>query len=74
MDQLPGALWLGFRSAGPMVENAREQEAIAWIKTLRGEGKSLRKIAELLNEHGFKPKRGQRWRHSTVIRILARPA
>jgi hypothetical protein len=63
-----------FEGEGSLIENAAEQEAIAFIKRLRGEGKSLRQIATLLDERGLKPKRGERWRHSTVIRILARPA
>jgi hypothetical protein len=41
---------------------------------LRREGTSLRKIADWLNTNKFKPMRGKCWRHSTVIRILARPA
>jgi DNA-binding transcriptional MerR regulator len=57
-----------------LLENAREQEAIACIERWRAEGKSLRVIAELLEQHGFKPKRSRARRHSTVIRILARPA
>lgn len=63
-----------FEGEDMLIENAREQEAIACIKRWRAEGKSLRVIAELLDQHGFKPKRGKTWRHSTVIRILARPA
>ncbi len=59
---------------GLLVENSRQQKAIAWIRRWRDEGKSLRKIAKLLDEKGITPKRGGRWLHSTVIRILSRPS
>jgi site-specific DNA recombinase len=57
-----------------LVESRGEQETRVWIKNLRGEKKSLRQIATLLNDRGIKPKRGRRWIHSSIIRVLARPA
>jgi site-specific DNA recombinase len=62
------------RSGGILVKNDRQQETIAWMKTVRGEGKSLRQIAALLNDQGVEPKRAKRWLHSSVLRILARTA
>ena len=59
---------------GVLVENPSEQKVIAWIWRLRKQGKSMREIADLLNERGIKPKRAERWLHSSVVRILARAA
>src|SRR5262245_39264463 len=61
-----------FGQDGLLVENPEEQKTREWIKRLRGQKKSLRQIADMLNEHGIKPKRGRRWLHSSVIRVLAR--
>ena len=52
------------------MENAKQQRAIGRMKTLHAEGKSLRKIADLLNREGIAPQRGERWLHSSVLRIL----
>jgi DNA invertase Pin-like site-specific DNA recombinase len=57
-----------------VIENQREQRVFALIRQLRAEGRSLRKIAEVLNERGVQPKRSERWSHSSVVRILARPS
>jgi site-specific DNA recombinase len=62
------------RSDGLLVDNVPEQQVIAWIRKLRGQGKSLREIAALLNDRRIRPKRGKCWLHSSVIRILSRPA
>jgi DNA invertase Pin-like site-specific DNA recombinase len=59
---------------GLLVDNVPEQKVIAWIRKLRGQGKSLREIADLLNERRIRPKRAKCWLHSSVIRILSRPA
>jgi site-specific DNA recombinase len=61
-----------FGPDGILVDNGREQKVIAWIKSLRREGKSFREIASLHNDRGIKPKRAQSWRHSSVIRMLAK--
>ena len=63
-----------FGAGGLLIENAKEQKARAWIRRLHTEGKSLRGIAELLNARGIKPKRGKRWLHSSVLRIVAQTA
>lgn len=57
-----------------MVENAKEQKAVAWILKLHKRGESLRGIAKQLNDHGIEPKRASRWLHSSVLRIVQRPA
>ena len=61
-------------AAGMLLMNDQEQQTIAWMKTVRGEGKSLRQIAALLNDQAVEPKRAKRWLHSSVLRILARTA
>ena len=61
-----------FGADGRLTENQREQKALARIRQLHNQGKSLRKIAEWLNDRGIKPKRGKRWIHSSVLRILGR--
>jgi site-specific DNA recombinase len=57
-----------------LIENPRELKARAWIRRLHKEGKSLRGIADLLNARGIKPKRGKRWLHSSVLRIVTQTA
>jgi len=59
---------------GLLIENPLEQEMIAWIRVLHDEGKSLRAIAEMLNDHGVTPKRAKRWLHSSLPRIVSRAA
>jgi DNA invertase Pin-like site-specific DNA recombinase len=61
-----------FGLAGRLVENHKEQKTIAIIKKLRAQGKSLRVIATTLNRRGILPKRGKRWLHSSVLRIVSR--
>jgi len=61
-----------FGPKGRLVENAEQQRAIGRMKTLHAEGKSLRKIADLLDCEGIAPQRGERWLHSSVLRILGR--
>src|SRR5262249_33965196 len=63
-----------FGPNGKLLENDRERKAIAWIARLHRDGKSLRVIAALLNDRGIEPKRGGRWLHSSVLRIVKRPA
>ena len=61
-----------FGPTGRLVDNAEEQRVLALIAKLRTERKSLRMIATMLNELGIVSKNGGRWRHSSVVRILAR--
>jgi DNA invertase Pin-like site-specific DNA recombinase len=59
---------------GVLVWNEKEQQAIARMRQWQRDGKSLRQIAALLNDHEIEPKRGKKWVHSSVLRILARTA
>ena len=61
-----------FGSGGRLVENAREQKAIARVRRLRAKGMSYRGIATRLDSEGILPKRGRRWVHTTVKSILLR--
>jgi site-specific DNA recombinase len=63
-----------FGKCGKLVENAKEQKAVAWILKLHQRGESLRGIAQKLNDRGIEPKRANRWIHSSVLRIVQRPA
>jgi site-specific DNA recombinase len=55
-----------------IIENAREQATIGLITKLDGEGKSLREIAEALNDANCPTKRGGKWHPQTVKLILER--
>jgi site-specific DNA recombinase len=61
-----------FGSCGKLVENIKEQKAVAWILKLHKRGESLRTIAQKLNDRGIEPKRASRWIHSSVLRIVHR--
>jgi len=41
---------------------------------MHDEGKSLRVIAEMLDDYGIAPKRAKRWLHSSVLRIVSQAA
>jgi DNA invertase Pin-like site-specific DNA recombinase len=58
-----------------LVENTREQRAIALMKEWRGAGRTYRDIVRLLEELGIETKEGGKlWLPATVRRILTRPA
>ncbi len=63
-------------SGNQLVPNAREQEIIRRVRNWRAEGRSLRKIADELNELGIPTKRAStvpretRWYASTVSYLL----
>lgn len=58
-----------------LIENAKEQEVIGLMKSLRAAGKSYPAIAAELNTRNIPTKRGAKpWIHSTVVGILARAA
>jgi DNA invertase Pin-like site-specific DNA recombinase len=56
-----------------LIENVREQKAIALVRELRGKGHSLRAICSELQKEGFEPW-GRHWHASTVLSILRRAA
>ncbi len=54
-----------------LVPVAEEQEAIKLARRLRGQGQSLRRIAEMLDREGHRPKVGASWHATQVARLLA---
>jgi DNA invertase Pin-like site-specific DNA recombinase len=63
-----------FGRGGRLVENASEQKIMARMRCMQAEGMSYRGIAVRLDEEGVLPKRGKRWKHTTVESILTRSA
>jgi DNA invertase Pin-like site-specific DNA recombinase len=61
-----------FGAGGRLVKNPREQQTIARVRRLRAKGLSYRGIARRLDREGIRPKRGQRWAHTTVKSVLLR--
>jgi site-specific DNA recombinase len=57
-----------------LVPNPKEQRGLAIIYKLRRVGRSLREIAEVLDELGLRPKRGRVWSAAAIRRILLREA
>jgi DNA invertase Pin-like site-specific DNA recombinase len=57
---------------GELVTATAEDDAIALMRSLRDEGKSVRQITALLNDAGVPSKRGGVWYPQTVARVLAR--
>jgi DNA invertase Pin-like site-specific DNA recombinase len=64
---------LGFRAVdGELVPDPDEAATRARIYELRGEGLSLRLIAQQLTDEGHTPKRSNRWHPETVAQVLRR--
>lgn len=59
---------------GQMVKNSREQEALELINQLRGEGHTLRAIADELAERGFNSRSGKKLGVGTLSKVLKRAA
>lgn len=57
---------------GDLVADEREGQVIDVIRRHHKSGKSLRAIADYLNQNGYKPKRGNRWQHTSVKTVLDR--
>lgn len=76
--QRVGKLRFGYElgeDGATLVPNEAEQEAIAWMKTLRSEGLTLRQIAAALTDRGIETKEGRNeWTHTAVNGILQRAA
>ena len=71
--QRVGNLAYGYRSSadGKHVEvEPTEQAALAQIRGLRNQGRSLREIAAALNGQKLRTRRGARWRHDHILRIV----
>ena len=57
-----------------LVRDRREQEVLAVMRHMRGEGASYRKVAEFLRDSEIPTKRGGRWEAATVrSALLAQP-
>jgi site-specific DNA recombinase len=68
-----GAPAFGFKSVDrELVIQPDEIEVIDVIRRHHKSGKSLRKIADYLNQNGYKSKRGERWQHTSVKCVLDR--
>jgi len=57
---------------GELVEDQLEQQVIELIRRHHKSGKSLQQIADWLNQHGHKTKRGHQWKRISVKRVLDR--
>jgi hypothetical protein len=57
---------------GQLIEEPREQQILALIKRLAGEGMSATGIANHLNIQKMKPRRAKSWHRNSVVRILKR--
>ncbi|NER82405.1 MAG: recombinase [Leptolyngbya sp. SIO1D8] len=57
---------------GELVDDPAECEIIELIRRHHKAGKSLQKIADWLNQHGYTTKRGQAWQRISVKRVLDR--
>ncbi len=57
---------------GELVENPTECEIIELIRRHHKSGKSLQRIADWLNQQGYKTKRGKAWQRVSVKRVLDR--
>jgi site-specific DNA recombinase len=79
---LVGGVPLGVRRTGEIdadgrrvvVEDEAETAAVRRMVEMRGVGRSLRQIAEILRTENHRTKRGGRWEATTVRRALARAA
>ena len=57
---------------GKLINDPAECEVIELIRRHHKSGKSLQKIADWLNQHGYTTKRGQAWQRISVKRVLDR--
>ncbi len=57
---------------GELVDDPNECQVIDLIRRHHKSGKSLQKIADWLNSHGYTTKRGQPWQRISVKRVLDR--
>ena len=57
---------------GKLVPHPEEQQTLARIAELRGEGRTLREVARVLDAEGHRAKRAGKWHPETLRRITAR--
>ena len=68
-----GNLAYGYRlsaDGGHVEPEPSEQKALAQIRRLRQQGRSLRSIAATLNGQALRTRRGTGWRHDHIVRVL----
>ena len=51
-----------------------EQKVIDLLKELRGSGKTLTQLCQILNDHNIRPRKAHLWAPQTVANILSRPS
>lgn len=57
---------------GRLLHDAREMAVLAKVHEWHSQGVSTWTIANWLNEMGVKPRRGKRWYHTSVAKVIAR--
>ena len=63
----------GYKAEGRrLVEDPAEQGILKRIGELRAEGRSLRDIAAVLSEEGYRPKRSDTWHPGSLRLIIKR--
>ncbi len=68
-----GAPPFGTRAVdGELIDDPGERQAVERALVLRASGASLRTIAAVLTEEGYRPKRTDRWHPESLRRVLAR--
>jgi hypothetical protein len=76
-ERISGRIPYGYRlddDGTTLVAVVDEQKVLTVITELRAEGRSLRAIADELNDRKIATKTGTAWKHSTVQSILSRSA
>lgn len=68
-----GGVPMGFDVVdGALKKNADEAATVARILELFAEGYTLRRVAAILDEEGFRTKRGGKWHPQTISRVVKR--
>jgi DNA invertase Pin-like site-specific DNA recombinase len=68
-----GNIEFGYRLSAdqrPLEPDPTEQAALAGVRNLRRQGRTLRGIAAALNSRGHRTRRGTAWRLESVARVL----
>lgn len=68
-----GGIPYGMRTEGAtLIADTQERKALSLMRSLKGEGLSLREIAKELDKRGLAPRKGEHWHPHSVNRILMR--
>jgi hypothetical protein len=57
---------------GELIDDPQEAEVVDLIRRHHKSGKPLQKIADWLNQQGYRTKRGKQWQRVSVKRVLDR--